>query len=205
MTGMRVPKEAIYAGAAVICVAAAGWFYTSDRRKSAEVYELAAATMVPSGSAAAETTESADAPLKRIKIYITGAVVNPGVYELDDGSRVEDGLRLAGGPTSEADMQRVNLAARLKDEQEIIVPKEGEVVDNTPAEGQKETGDSRININTADESKLMELPGVGEVTAKNIIAYRTEHGAFQSIEDIQNVTRIGAKTFEKLKDLITVD
>ena len=201
---MRLPKEAIYAGAAVMCVIAAGWFYTSDRRKSADVYEMAAAAE-PSESAKARISESAEAPLKRIKIYITGAVTNPGVYELNEGSRVEDALGLAGGPTAEADMLRVNLAARLKDEQQIIVPKEGETVDKMPAEGQNESGDSRININTADEPELMKLPGVGEVTAKNIIAYRTEHGAFQSIEDIRNVTRIGEKTFERFKELITVD
>jgi len=182
---------------------AAGWFYTSDRRKSSDVYEAAAVLAEPSESAAA-VSEAAASEDKRIKVYIAGAVVNPGVYELDEGSRVEDALNMAGGATSEADMLRVNLALRLKDEQQIIVPKVGETVDNLPLEGQNEEGDSLININTADQAELMKLPGVGEVTAGNIIAYRTEHGVFKSIDDIKNVTRIGEKTFERLKDLITV-
>jgi len=202
---MRLPKEAIYAGAAVICVVAAGWFYTSDRKKQADIYELKTASAAAEETAAAEIAEPAKAEVKRIKVYITGAVAAPGVYELDEGSRIEDALSLAGGPTAEADMVRVNLAARLKDEQQIIVPKIGETIDNLPAVGQNENKDARININTADQTELMKLPGVGVVTAGNIIAYRTEHGDFKTIEDIQNVTRIGEKTFERLKELITVD
>ena len=204
---MRLPKEIIYAGAAVICVAVAGWIYTSDRRKSEDVYSVAAseAPAETAGAAAAAPDDAAGVQVKRIKIYITGAVAKPGVYELDEGSRVEDALNLAGGAAAGADMLRVNLAARLKDEQQIVVPKIGETIDNLPAAGQNENKDARININTADQTELMKLPGVGVVTAGNIIAYRTEHGDFKTIEDIQNVTRIGEKTFERLKELITVD
>ena len=204
---IRLPKEAIYAGAAVICVITAGWFYTSDRRKAPDIYELAAAQPVESAvkQAQDENAEPAEVTVKRIQIYIAGAVTNPGVYELDEGSRIKDALELAGGPSDGADMLRVNLAARLKDEQQIIVPKEGEMVDKQLVEGQNIGSDSRININTADHAKLMELPGIGQVTANNIIAYRTEHGMFKSIEDIKNVTRIGEKTFERFKELITVE
>jgi len=198
---MRMPKEVIIAGTAVVCVSIAGWFYTSGREKTYDIYELAAAPVQPVD----EITEQAEVQNERIKIYITGAVTSPGVYELDEGSRVEDALILAGGPTIEADMLRINLAARLKDEQQVIVPREGEVLDKALLEEQNNDSDSRININTADEGKLMELPGVGPATAKNIIAHRTEHGAFKSIEDIKNVTRIGEKTFERLKDLIIAD
>ena len=202
---MRLPKEIVYAGAAVICVVAAGWFYTSDRKKAEDVYAASATEAPAPAESGAVTPEPEEARVKRIKIYITGAVANPGVYELDEGSRVEDALKLAGGASDGADMLRVNLAARLKDEQQIIVPKVGEAIDNLPAEAQNDSGEARININTANEAELMKLPGVGKVTAGNIIAYRTEHGAFKAIEDIRNVTRIGEKTFERLKDLITVD
>jgi len=202
---MRVPKEFIFAGAAVICVIVAGLFYTSDRRRASDVYHMvAAASYEP--EAIEESFELVHEQIERIKIYIAGAVVNPGVYELDEGSRIEDALILAGGPTSEADLLRVNLAARLSDEQQIIVPKEGEVIDKILSEGQNIEGNQsnqRININTADEAKLMELPGVGPVTASNIVAHREEHGDFQTIEDIKRVTRIGERTFENLKDLIT--
>ncbi|MDR1560625.1 MAG: helix-hairpin-helix domain-containing protein [Clostridiales bacterium] len=202
---MRIPREAIYAGAAVICVIAAGWFYTSDRRKTAEVYEMADTAAPTITAAAAEITEDAEPEVKRIKVYIAGAVINPGVYELDEGSRVEDVMDLAGGPVEEADMLRVNMAARLKDEQRIIVPKVGETIDKLLSEEENKDGETPININTADKEELMELPGVGQVTADNIIAYRTEHGDFKSVEDIKNVSRIGEKTFERLKELISVE
>ena len=204
---MKIPKEYIFAGAAIICVVAAGLFYTSDRSRSSEIYQMAEAAAATIESAPTnEIQELEYEPLTRIKIYIAGAVVNPGVYELDEGSRIEDALRMAGGPAADADMLRINLAARLKDEQQIIVPKEGEIIDKTLIEGQNSNNsDPRININTADEAKLMELPGVGQVTARNIVAYRTEHGDFNTIEEIKNVTRIGEKTFENLRDLITTE
>ena len=201
---MRIPKEVIIAVTAVVCVSIAGLFYISDRQKAYDVYELASVS-APAQSDDPEITKQAEEQDKRIKIYIAGAVASPGVYELDEGSRIEDALILAGGPTQEADMLRINLAARLKDEQQVIVPKEGEMLDKILLEVQNNDNDSLININTADEAKLMELPGVGQVTAKNIIAYRTEHGAFKSIEDIKNVSRIGEKTFDRLKDLIIVE
>ena len=201
---MRMPKEIIIAGAAVICVVAAGWIYTSDRHKSSDIYEIAAEIQTESAEAA-EIAEPVEVSVKRIKVYIAGAVKKPGVYELDDGSRVEDALKLAGGPEAEADMLRINLAARLKDEQQIIVPKEGETVDKIIMDEQNIESGPRININTADEVKLKELPGIGQAKANNIIAYRTEHGYFKSIEDIKNVSGIGEKIFEQLKDLIITD
>jgi len=203
---VKIPKEYIFAIAAVACVIVAGLFYTSDSRRSSQVYEMMAATVIePSEPESREFMEYENGPIEQIKVYIAGAVLNPGVYELDAGSRVQDVLRLAGGPTYDADLLRINLAARIQDEQQIIVPKEGEIIDNVLLQVQNsESSDSRININTADEAKLMELPGIGPVTAGNIVAHRNEHGDFNSIEEIQNVTRIGPQTFANIKDLITV-
>ncbi|MCL2461506.1 MAG: helix-hairpin-helix domain-containing protein [Defluviitaleaceae bacterium] len=145
----------------------------------------------------------------KVTVYITGEVVNPGVYEVDAGSRVNDVLNLAGGGAGDADLTRINLATIVADGMQITVPKAGG--DETApapistAQGPEETlSDGPVNINTADEALLETLPGVGPATAKDIIDYRTSHGAFKKIEDIMNVSGIGEKKFEKLKDLITV-
>ncbi len=162
---------------------------------------------------------------KTIKAYIMGAVAKPGVYELAEGSRITDLLEMAGGADLEADLDRINLAAYVKDTQQIKIPKIGEVLTQAEAPAQaEETGkavqatetendaksngsksvDGRININTANHSQLMELPGIGEAIANNIIQYR-EKNKFKKIEDIKNVDRIGQKTFDALKDLISVE
>ncbi len=141
---------------------------------------------------------------KKIKVYITGEVDIPGVYELDEKSRVEDLILAAGGSLESADLLRVNLAALLKDAQHVHIPAVGETIDISSDLGQNDEG-GKVNINTADLEGLKRIPGVGEVTAQNIIKYRESEGPFKTIEDIMNVTRIGEKTFESIKDYICID
>lgn len=138
------------------------------------------------------------------KVYITGAVVKPGVYEITDGMRIEDVVKLAGGFQKDADADRINLAQIVVDQQHIVV---NEINDNTENNENATSGivDGKVNINTATKEELMTLSGVGEVTAENIINYRTKNGSFGTIEDIMNVSKIGEKTFENLKDYITVN
>ena len=132
-----------------------------------------------------------------ILAYITGEVNNPGVYELKEGDRVADIVRMAGGFTEEADTVNVNLAKKIRDEDNVHIAKIG---DPAPA------GESKlININTASVSELTALPGIGEVKGQNIVTHRESYGKFKSIEELKNVTGIGDKTFEGLKDLIAID
>jgi competence protein ComEA len=128
------------------------------------------------------------------------------VYELPEGSRVQDAVTAAGGLLAEADATGINLAARLEDGQQINIPGGGGVpappavfIGNAPTDGPVEL----ININTAGLEELDALPGIGPTTAQKIIDYRTEHGDFQTIEDILNVSGIGPATFDNIKDLIT--
>ncbi|NLM13273.1 MAG: competence protein ComEA [Epulopiscium sp.] len=145
-------------------------------------------------------------------VYICGAVKNPDVYTLSEGSRINDVLNMAGGALEEADLNQLNLAEKIYDSQKIYVPKKGEQIDKSSLkvenrEGKasnEESGDGLININTASAEQLQTLPGIGAVIAQNIIEYRESHGAFSSIEEIQNVSRIGQKTFQKIKDKIIV-
>ena len=141
-----------------------------------------------------------------VYVDIGGEVKSPKVVELNDGSRVEDAIEAAGGLTDKADIRDINRAAFVNDGDKIYIPS----VDSEDAAGggsagmaavQNSTG--KVNINTADSEELQTITGVGPVTAEKIISYRESNGRFSRIEDIKNVSGIGDKTFEKMKDSIT--
>ncbi|WKV08777.1 helix-hairpin-helix domain-containing protein [Thermoanaerobacterium sp. CMT5567-10] len=142
---------------------------------------------------------------KEIKVYVTGLVKSPGVYTMKDGDRIDDAIKLAGGALEGADLSNINLAEKVKDEQMIKIPKVGEDSSSTGGISDVKKADGKININKATKEELDTLPGIGEVTAQRIIDFREQHGNFQKIEDIMNVSRIGPKLFEQIKDKITVD
>ncbi len=148
-------------------------------------------------------SEAPDEAGQVLTAYISGEVANPGVYDLEPGARVERLVELAGGLTEAADPDRINHAAHVADAQHIVVPAIGEAV-NASGGAAAPGSEGQVNINTAAADELMQLPGIGETIAGYIIAYRQEHGGFNSIEEITNVPRIGAVTFEKIKDRITV-
>ncbi len=140
-----------------------------------------------------------------IFVYVCGAVTAPGVYELPEGSRVYEAVGLAGGMTEDAASEYLNLADVLSDGEKVVVPRLSEL----PAEEQygplTETEEGGpVDLNHAGKEALMTLPGIGEARAEAIIAYREEHGAFGSPEDIMQVPGIKEAAYEKLKDSITV-
>lgn len=160
------------------------------------------ASQPPRGSQILLQPPPTPAPLM---VYVSGAVMQPGVYQLAPGSRVKDALEASGGPAPKAELAWLNLAAHLEDGDQIWVPQTGEnPASSPPRSSTSETGWRLVNLNTATVELLEELPGIGPVTAEKILAYREEHGPFQSIEEIQNVSGIGPATFERIKDLITV-
>lgn len=136
----------------------------------------------------------------QIFVHILGAVERPGLYELREGDRAVDAVAAAGGFTEFADHAQLNLARFLVDGEQISVPAVGE----TPATAQGTTAGGKVNINTADEPTLETLPRVGPAMAARIIAWREANGNFATIEDLMSVTGIGDKTFEGLKDLVSV-
>ena len=154
-------------------------------------------------------------------VYISGAVMQPGVYPLPQGSRVTDALEAAGGLSSEADDRDLNLATLLNDGEHLAIPTQAPspalgaavftpdsseppsrrpLLVSTPAA----TLPDLININTATLEELDSLPDIGPAIAQRIIDYRKAHGDFIDIEDIMDVSGIGPATFEKIKDRITV-
>ena len=163
---------------------------------------------------------------KKIKIEVKGAVNNPGVYELDKNSRVIDAINIAGGLREDANTSLINLSKKLTDEMVIIIYTNYEIenynaskvkteyvyieVESCPdkindacIKEYSETNSGLVNINTSSLEELTSLPGVGEAKAKTIIEYRNKQ-KFNTIEDIQNISGIGASLFEKIKDHITV-
>ncbi len=162
----------------------------------------------------------------KIMVHVTGAVKNAGIVEIKEGARIADAIDAAGGFADNADISQINLAYQLEDGQKIYIPAiNDEKTDGSEKVLQKEyvtdePGDevivedeetsvkskesAKININTAEQSELEEIPGVGEATALKIIEYRKANGKFKSIEDIKNVSGIGDSKFENMKELICV-
>lgn len=136
-----------------------------------------------------------------ITIHIVGSVANPGIYTIPEGSRVNDVVEKAGGPTEEAALERINLARPLFDGEQIFVPGADEGGDFSGFEGE---GGGKVNINRASLDELTSLNGIGESRAQNIINYREDNGPFADIEDVMNVPNIAAGIFEGIKDDITV-
>lgn len=168
---------------------------------------LLLATNRPRGESIQLSPPPTRAPLV---VHVTGAVVSPGVYFLEYGSRVKDAIAASGGLEIEADASLINLAMPVEDGMQVWVPYKVENIVESgastiiPGQSTTEIGGGKININTASQGELESLSGIGPVRAKAVIEYRLEHGPFREIEDIQNVSGIGPVTFENIKFFITV-
>ena len=170
---------------------------------------------------------------EKIKVDIKGAVKNPGVYEINSNGRVADAIEISGGLTNDADTSIINLSKNLTDEMVIIIYTKEEVeemlkgstsikyiekecicpkiendacidnvIDNKP--DTNTSNEQKVSLNSATIDELMQLPGIGEVKAKAIIAYREENGGFKSIEELLEVNGIGESTFNKIKDQLSL-
>lgn len=141
-----------------------------------------------------------------VYVHVSGCVKNPGVYELAEGLRVADAIEKAGGALDEANLDSVNLARVPQDGEQIHVPSLDAAASSSIAAGggASSTANPLVNINTASAEELTTLDGVGEATAKKIVADRLKNGPFSSVEDIKRVSGIGDKKFEALKDFICV-
>lgn len=145
-----------------------------------------------------------------IKVHIAGEINKEGVYEVNNGDRLDDLVKRAGGLTKDANSKKINLAMKLEDQMKIYIPSIYDFEDETSSTNDNllisdkpSTEIEKININKASKEELMTLPNIGEKRANAIIEYR-ENSPFEKIEDIKNVTGIGEKFYQSLKDLITV-
>lgn len=136
-------------------------------------------------------------------VYICGAVLRPGVYELELGSRIVSAVEAAGGFLPDAATEAVNLAKRLEDGMQIVVPTMAEAEAQRTEVSRQEAG--LVNLNTASVADLCTLSGIGEAKAEAILAYRTEIGAFSSIEQLKEVTGIGESLFNQIKSSVYIE
>ena len=147
-----------------------------------------------------------------IKVYVSGEARHPGVYELPADARLDDALQAAGGPTSDAGLETINLAKRLSDEDHIHIPGQADTeVRRIPDEASLPTtsvglsekgGSGRLNINTATVEELTSLPNIGPSRAAAIVDYREREGPFGSVDELTNVGGIGEKITDSIRDLV---
>ncbi|GBC94756.1 ComE operon protein 1 [bacterium HR16] len=176
---------------------------------------------LPTSTLPAETGESTSAPSQQtppaesgeIVVHVAGAVKKPGVVRIPRGSRVDDAVKAAGGFSSRADPDSVNLAQPLEDGVQVYVPRKGESVQVEGRVGAVRQGAAseheqpppgKINVNTASAEQLESLPGVGPATARAIIDYRRQNGGFHSVDELLEVRGIGPKKLEQIRPYVVV-
>jgi competence protein ComEA len=184
------------------------WLGSSAPTSVNEETQLQEPIDTPTNADLPSTPRSTDTPSlpNTVVVYISGAVGAPDVYELPSDARIKDLVLAAGGLTTDADSERINLAERLKDSEHVHVPRQGESPDDGAVvadTGSVAQGGS-LNLNTASASDLDSLPGIGQSFADRIIEYRTTNGPFTAVEDLQKVKGIGAALFAKIAPLVSV-
>ena len=140
---------------------------------------------------------------RKLVVHVVGAVRRPGLYELEEGSRVAAAIELAGGSKPKAALELVNLAAPVADGQQIVVPARQERSGlSPPLRGEARTASGPVHLNSATLEELDALPGVGPVTAQNILDYRTDHGGFRTLDELDAIPGIGPARLARLKEVV---
>ena len=204
-------KKIIIIAGTLIVIGITIFIYNSNKIDTSEINE----EMLIANN---ETNNIIDTKIEEkniIIVHITGAVKNPGIVKLEEGSRIEDAINKAGGLNEDADITNVNLAYILEDGIKIKIPSSSEVTEvqnenilnsdsgeNIVEEFEDSKKSSLLNINKATEQDLQNLPGIGLSLASKIIEYRNENGKFSTIEDIKNVNGIGDSKYENIKEHI---
>ena len=159
-----------------------------------------------------QSSQKTETLSQTITVDVKGAVQKPGVYDLASGSRVTDAVQKAGGLTDKADQRSINLAQKLVDEAVIYVATVGEAspllgssLVESPHQSPSESAKGKVNLNTATITDLQSMSGIGAKRAQDIIDYRDSSGGFKSVDELSNVSGIGDKTLEKLREEVTVD
>ena len=201
--------------AIVILIASFYFFLQSTQNSTPDTVQLLSASE-PQPETTEQTSQPEETAHETVLVDVKGAVQHPGVYSFTTENRIIDAIQAAGGYTKSADTKLINHAQKLSDELVIYVPEIGEELEQMPTVSSSSSSSSSsspqanssqtgtVNINTATESELTTLPGIGPSKAAAIIAYREENGQFQSVDDIKKVSGIGDKTFERLQSLIAV-
>lgn len=215
MRDISKPQLVVYAAAA-IAIALIGARYLRDEGGGASGASAAASSGSRSPAPRGVSVRAASDAL--VVVHVAGEVRRPGVYRLRASDRVQDAVKLAGGATRRANLDGLNLAAKLEDGRQIVVPRRGGAAGGaaavaggeSPGPGVAAAGggaagpSAPVNLNTATAEQLDTLDGVGPTTAQKIIAYRQQHGGFGSVSELDRIPGIGAKRMAALRDQVTV-
>ena len=209
-------KNVIFISIIIVCIIGVYYFFIREKEYIEDDSNIILSNVVEKETKEDETIEEKN----KIVVYIAGAIKNEGIYELEENSRIANIIEKAGGLTNDANINNINLAYILQDGMKVYIPKnndKNEMNDDTNTYVSKEneeskidkstsveTKNSKININTATQTELETLPGIGPSTAANIINYRKENGKFNNIEDLKKVSGIGDSKYNKIKEMIKV-
>jgi competence protein ComEA len=201
------PRIGVLVLLAAAAIAGVFWFRTGIATPSSAAPNAPAATATPPNPSATTTTTAAAAS---VVVHVAGAVAKPGVVTLRAGSRVVDAIDAAGGARANADLDRLNLAAKLTDGERVAVPVRGQPappLEPTMSDAGDANGGAHptiVNLNTASLTELETLPGIGPTLAQAIIAERERAGGFRSVDDLRRVRGIGDSRFAQVQPLVTV-
>ncbi len=199
------------AAVAVLILAGIALFWFDPFQSALSITREGDEAAIPEADLNANAPRDGTASAQQIVVFVSGAVKSPDVYELDEGSRVLDAIEKAGGFNDEAEKESLNLARVLIDGEQIVVPTQGAVEPSEEGATQDARStqsdgviNGKVNINRASAEELQSLTGVGEATARKIIADREANGPFATPEDLMRVSGIGEKKFAAMADSITV-
>lgn len=199
-------KRIVYIAVAVIFILVCGIIYFGNEKKDEPSYESAVESTVCETSFPYTDEETGNSSYDEpVVVYVTGAVVCPGVYEVGGNMRVSDAIEAAGGFKNNAAADYLNLAAQLSDGEKITVPTKKEAKALDKDDDSDSDGSHLVNINKAAKEELMTLPGIGESKADAIIAYRQENGDYKNIEELMQISGIKEGVYSKISEYITVN
>ena len=196
-------KRIVYIAAAVIFILVCGIIYFGNEKKNEPSYEpVGKSTVCETSFPYTDEGTGNSSYDESVVVYVTGAVLHPGVYEVGGNMRVSDAIEAAGGFKNNAAADYLNLAAQLSDGEKITVPTKKEAKALNKDDDSDES--HLVNINTAAKEELMTLPGIGESKADAIIAYRQENGGYRNIEELMQISGIKEGVYSRIKDQIRV-
>ena len=199
------PSRLLLAGVVALAVIVAGVVAVVVLRDPGPVAPLTLPQAAPGPGSAPLGAGPTAPPAGDVYVHAAGAVARPGVYRVGAGDRVSNVIDAAGGPAPDADLDQLNLAARVSDGDRVLVPRRGETLPaagaggGTPGGGGSGPGTGPVNVNTATAEELEELPGVGPATAQAIVEYRRQHGRFRSVDELLDVRGIGEAKLAALR------
>lgn len=184
----------------ILAFAGGSWYTGKKAEKQTNQEEL----LVWTDKGLEELSASQEPEFNNIVIFVSGAVVNPGIITLPEGARVYEAVDMAGGLLPEAQAKHLPMARIIEDEETIYIPFAGEEGDEVSPSISSNNRAGKVNINKADVTELSTLNGIGPALSQRIIDHRNSNGAFKDINDLKNVSGIGEKKFEAIKDYITL-